>query len=342
MKFERLRSKRWLFVCWLLVGVAAWWQVASLAPAASAQEAASSAETKAIAFLVREVPAWPKENGCFSCHNNGDAARALYVAAARGYRVPPAALAATSAWLNAPLGWDENKGDPGFSDKRLADVQFAVALLTGLETGQLRDAQPLQAAAQKLLAQQSRSGAWEIDAGNTLGSPATYGTPLATWQAWRVLEKAQAAASQPARQTEMRAAQQRALQFLRQLKPVNVPQAATLLLALGQTRDAEAEKLRGAAQRFLQRAQTRDGGWGPYADAPPEVFDTALALLALAETAPTATTRASLQRGRQFLIAQQNADGSWPATTRPSGNISYAQLMSTTGWATLALFVGGS
>ncbi|MEK7831414.1 MAG: hypothetical protein AAB401_10040, partial [Acidobacteriota bacterium] len=30
---------------------------------------ADDAETKAIAFLSREVPAWPKTNGCFSCHN---------------------------------------------------------------------------------------------------------------------------------------------------------------------------------------------------------------------------------------------------------------------------------
>jgi hypothetical protein len=44
-----------------------------------------------------------------------------------------------------------------------------------------------------------------------------------------------------------------------------------------------------------------------------------------------------IQRGRAFLLAQQNTDGSWPATTRPSGGDSYAQMMSTTGWATLAV-----
>jgi len=36
-----------------------------------------AAEARAVEFLVREVPAWSKNNGCFSCHNNGDAARAL-------------------------------------------------------------------------------------------------------------------------------------------------------------------------------------------------------------------------------------------------------------------------
>ena len=41
-----------------------------------------SAEDRALAYLIREVPAWSREHKCFSCHNNGDAARALYTAVA--------------------------------------------------------------------------------------------------------------------------------------------------------------------------------------------------------------------------------------------------------------------
>ena len=44
-----------------------------------------------------------------------------------------------------------------------------------------------------------------------------------------------------------------------------------------------------------------------------------------------------IARGKGFLIAQQQEDGSWIETTRPPGNVSYAQRISTTGWATLAL-----
>jgi len=88
---------------------------------------------------------------------------------------------------------------------------------------------------------------------------------------------------------------------------------------------------------FLRRAQTSDGGWGPYADSPPEAFDTALALLALAEFRAESGGSEMIRRGREFLVATQLSDGNWPATTRPSGGQSYAQQMSTTGWATLAL-----
>jgi hypothetical protein len=89
--------------------------------------------------------------------------------------------------------------------------------------------------------------------------------------------------------------------------------------------------------KLLGAAQTRDGGWGPYADAPPEPFDTAVALLALAQWKEQAGVKEMIRRGRGFLTAQQQADGSWPATTRPPGGDSYAQQLSTTGWATLAL-----
>src|SRR5205085_2772671 len=71
-----------------------------------------SSEANAVSFLVREVPAWSKNNGCFSCHNNGDVARAHYLAARSGYDVPAIALSDTTAWIREPARWDKNKGDP--------------------------------------------------------------------------------------------------------------------------------------------------------------------------------------------------------------------------------------
>src|SRR5712692_2870181 len=65
-------------------------------------------EDRAIAYLSREVPAWSKEHKCFSCHNNGDAARALYTAARLGLKVPKEALDDTTRWLAKPEEWDKN------------------------------------------------------------------------------------------------------------------------------------------------------------------------------------------------------------------------------------------
>src|SRR5260370_28252339 len=93
----------------------------------------------ALAFLSREVPRWPQENHCYSCHNNGDAARALYSARQRGYPVPETALADTTTWLLAPGNWDEIHGAPAASDKKLAPIQFGAALVDAWRTAPVND-----------------------------------------------------------------------------------------------------------------------------------------------------------------------------------------------------------
>ena len=294
-----------------------------------------STEARAIEFLQREVPAWSRDNGCFPCHNNGDAARALFAAHRNGYQIPHTALADTIEWVTTPNRWNDNKGDPGFSDQRLADVQFAASLVAALESQRVKNNAAINAAAIRVASAQADDGSWPIDAANRAGSPATYGVALATYMAWDSLRRA----SSP----EISAAQQKAEQHLSAIMPDSVPNTAVLLLFHNSRTDNPNSRNplnvdhRDVGLNFLRRAQTSDGGWGPYADSPPEAFDTALALLALAEFRNKDGVPEMIQRGRTYLTATQFADGSWPATTRPSGGQSYAQQMSTTGWATLAL-----
>ena len=290
---------------------------------------AADAESRAVAFLQREVPAWSRDNGCFSCHNNGDAARALFAASHSGYRVDAAALGDTIGWITRPGRWEHNKGDPGFSDQRLANIQFAAALLAGIETGQINDRAALGLAAHQVASGQDADGAWHIERQNPIGSPATYGSTLATWMALQTLR----AAGGP----EMSAAAGKAEAWLRSVHVRNVPNASVRLLASAHARDESAPRKRRECIALIRRAQTSEGGWGPYADSPAESFDTALALLALAGVPGEEGVPEMIERGRTFLLRQQRADGSWAATTRPSGGESYAQQMSTTGWATLAL-----
>ena len=135
------------FLATALAGVAC--AVATDAPGllAAGQTGAStrdgSPEGRAIAFLSREVPRWPVENHCYSCHNNGDAARALYTAVQLDYPVEPDALRDTSAWLQSPGEWDGNATDQEFSDKALARIQFAGALVHAMDAGVTDDREPL-------------------------------------------------------------------------------------------------------------------------------------------------------------------------------------------------------
>src|SRR5687767_13871891 len=144
----------------------------------------STPETRAVDFLARESAAWRPANGCYSCHNNGDAARALLAA---GRDVDPATL----AFLRRPEAWKDNGVDAEFSDKKLAALQFAFALAESGERGdKLR-----RAAA---LIQRDPDGSFSVDAGGLPGSPITYGRTLATVVARRVL----ALAGEPAEATD--------------------------------------------------------------------------------------------------------------------------------------------
>lgn len=247
---------------------------------------------RAIEYLSKEVPRWRGENGCFSCHNNGDGARALYAA---GVSPNGPALAETTAWLTKPTRWDSNRGDPAVSDKKLARIQFGAALLA---SGQ-KDA--VCAASSVIEKDMGPDGSWTVDS----GSPATYGTVLATHFARRVM----GACGRPTPVTD---------RWLAARKPGSVVEAAALLMATPGRTDAK---------DFLLRARTSDGGWGEYPGTPAQVFDTAIAVIALGGDG----------RGREWLINRQQPEGGWPETTRPPGSQSYAQHISTTGWALLAL-----
>jgi squalene cyclase len=209
----------------------------------------------------------------------------------------------------APPDWDRNRA----GDKKLAHIQFAAALAQAYDAGVVRDRPTLSAAAQSLLPYQEADGSWQIDAGSAVGSPVTYGTALSTSLAHRALETA-----------GLTEAAAKARQWLLASQPHSVLDAAALLLALPARRDC---------LELILAAQSSEGGWGPHPKVAAEPFDTAVVLLSLRGL----NQPAPIARGRAFLIASQQPDGGWPETTRPAGGQSYAQHISTSAWATLAL-----
>lgn len=293
------------------------------------QTPAPTPEERALAFLTREVPRWFRENKCYSCHNNGDGARALYLARQLGVSVEPSALADTTAWLTRPQAWDKNGGEGPFSDKKLARLQFTASLLAAREAGLVKDELALRQAAALVAVHQEKDGSWQVEAEGSIGSPATHGTALATHFARRTLKEADA--------ERYRDALVKSDQWLRTTRVQSVLDAAAILLALADSRDEAAVRQKHHCLDLLRKGQGKDGGWGPFLTSPAEVFDTALVLLALASQPRDAERQAMLRRGRHYLLARQQEDGGWPETTRPPGSESYAQRLATTGWATQAL-----
>ena len=118
----------------------------STAIAPAGEPDALAPERKAIAWLGIEVPRWTRENACLSCHNNGDAARALLTAQRAGLLADRAPLADTLRFLATPERWDANGPDGPFKDRKLARIQFAAALTEAARGGviaDLRRARPL-------------------------------------------------------------------------------------------------------------------------------------------------------------------------------------------------------
>src|SRR5437870_1434504 len=125
--------------------------------------AETAPEQRAAAFLAREVPQWRPKNGCYSCHNNGDAARPLYAARRAGWEFPAEALRQTEDWLRQPGRWDNN-GDEKYSDKGLARIQFSSALVEALGDPPSSDSKPLQEAAALVARDQQPDGSWKAGA----------------------------------------------------------------------------------------------------------------------------------------------------------------------------------
>ena len=319
-----------------LIVVAGALAVSALQTAATPSREPRVPETRAVAFLAREVPRWKVENDCYSCHNNGDAARALLVAADVGFNTGNS-LDDTLAWLRRPTAWKDNKTQGGIDDKALARVQFAAALTIAVEQ-QRAPLAALREAAILLVADQKDDGSWQLDTSQSIGSPTTYGTSIATWLARRSLVTAA--------DEQFASAIVRADRWIREASVATVLDASAVVLGLDRATGGEAVKQRAQALQTIRRGQAGSGGWGPYVTAPAEAFDTALALMALSSVrragiAAPAIERIDLdtmiEKGRAFLLSLQVPDGSWPETTRPSNQESYAQRISTTGWALLAV-----
>lgn len=310
--------------------------VLSPLPGAAQPASADSSEARAVTYLSKEVPKWHTTNSCYSCHNNGDGARALLMASHRGYDVGPS-LETSLAFLRAPDTWATTKVQIE-ANRPLGRVSYAAALAMAGE----RDAAPARAlvqAATLIIGDQQADGSWSPYPAHTDATPVTYGPALATWLARSTLI---AAGREP---DDFAVAQTD--RWLRTYEVVHTADAAGVLLAMNVTSDVMADRQRAISLSILRRAQGADGGWGPSADAPATVFHSAIAVLALQQyvsdprlarsTYRPEELRDALDRGRRWLAAQQLPDGSWTETMREAGTKSYAQKISTTSWALMAL-----
>lgn len=289
---------------------------------------ASGPEQNAVGYMVREVPRWPMENGCFSCHNNGDGARALFLAYRMKFPVTGQSLEGTADWLQKPDEWGKS-GQTGLGDQKLARIQFGAALVDAVDTGFVKDKSLIARAGDLLLTHQEADGSWQVDAQAAAPSAVTYGPALATFMARRTLERAE--------QARFNDAIAKADKWLRDVDIATAVNAAAVVLAFENRKDAASRSRLEQALSVLLKSQSGDGGWAAYPNTPAEPFETAMALLALNAVRDKPDVEARILKGRAFLASVQFEDGGWPAARQSTTGETYARHLSTSAWATLAL-----
>ncbi len=240
-------------------------------------------------------------------------------------------LAETLAFLAAPETWDANGPDGPFKDLKLQRLQFAVALAEAQAAGVLKDVRSLEqgrgaggrvAIARRLLghrrarhhrlAGRRMAACWPRRMACrhcSVARPTNIAEQVDKAQRWLETQRAQERA-------------RRGRDHHRPDWPTHSEAARHAPRAMLETdRAGPLDRRRLGTVREFAARRVRHGDRGVRPVGARRQFIRASDSSAVAS----------------FCSPQQEADGGWPATTRPPGVDSYAQRMSTTGWALQAL-----
>jgi hypothetical protein len=332
------------FLAWLLLGFCLPGPAlaAEPIPRATTQQVQQTVD-RAVGYLQTESASWLKTRGCAACHHVPMPLWALSEAEQQGYTIDKKYLLATTESL---LGSKEkllasrifpNPKDP--PDPRpqgrglnmglpfLAVAAWSMPSLTNEQKGSLR------LITEEIVRKQQQGGSWEFF--TSLRRP-PINENQTTDAAWIILAL-QGDKDAPAK------ALKKAVAWLEAAKGTDTHQDKALKLLLG----VRAGKPRKALQPTIDELlalQRPDGGWSQTVPEPKsDAFATGQTLYVLALAGLTAD-RPEIQRGLDFLVATQKADGSWPMISRstPNGEPGSAKLLTpitcaASSWAALGM-----
>jgi hypothetical protein len=298
---------------------------------------ARAAVDRSLPLLQGNDVQFMRKSGCVSCHNN--TLTAMTVAAARQSgiavddRIAGEQLRATATYLE---GWRDRAlqgiGIPG-------DADSMSAILVGMADAKYLPDPATGAVALFLKNHQSPDGRWY----STAYRPPMESSDVQTTAV--SLRAVQVYAPQPQRADYDRAVQ-RAAAWLANDLPRTTEDRAYQLLGLAWA-GADQKTINQAASGLLAE-QRPDGGWSQIPSLSSDAFATGQALVALAQSGAVAVTDAAYQRGAQYLMGTQLADGSWYVKRRalpiqpyfesgfPHGRDQFISAAATN-WATTAL-----
>lgn len=280
-----------------------------------------------------------EKTGCVSCHNNSLPALAAGLARQRGFKLNEQTAREESEQI---LSMWKTARERILQGDSFGGAQVAASyVLVGLAANGQPPNKTTDALVYYLIGKQSADGRW---ATVTLRPPSQSSEIMVTALSLRAL---QLYAPKGLRQ-EASFRIERARQWLLQTTPRHNEDRAYQLLGLAWA-NTDKQALQKMTRALLTE-QHKDGGWGQHATLESDAYATGQALVALHQAGGLPVTDRAYERGVQYLLADQAADGSWAVLTRsfpfqkqfesgfPYGHNQWISAAASS-WATMALIL---
>lgn len=300
--------------------------------------AVKQAVEKSLPLLDKIRLPFMEQTGCVSCHHNSLPALATALARERGFQINENTARTETAqilalWRQGREKLLQGDGFPGH--------EFTASFtLVGLAANQQTPNEVTDATIVYLLRRQLAEGNWQ---GLGSGRPPLDSSEIKTTAL--CIRALQLYAPTGLRQEVQRSVAQ-ARTWLAQVKPQNTDEQSFQLLGLRWAK-AEPASLQKMVRTLLGQ-QLPDGGWGQWPTLASDAYATGQVLVALHQAGGLPITQPAYQRGVNFLLTTQAADGSWLVRTRaypfqkyfesgfPYGKDQWISAAATS-WATMAL-----
>lgn len=278
---------------------------------------------------------------CHSCHHQGLGVVTFALAKENGFPVSETVI--NEAIDSTCSFWERETNTPVFAenDDPAAIVMTANYDLWGLGASHYKNNKMIGLLAKNMMRTQTYNGSW-VSVGQR--PPLEYYTITATALTIKNIQSFVPVLLQG--EMEQRIAKARA--WLIQAEPEANEEKTFQLLGLIWCRADKAIIARQAKK--LLAAQQEDGGWSQLDSLKTDAYATGQSLYALNQSEQLGVTAPAYQRGIDFLLKTQEADGSWHVKTRTYPFVPYVnsgfphgndQFISAAGsnWATLALIL---
>lgn len=270
------------------------------------QEKIKQAVTKALPILQKGASGHVENRSCFTCHHQALPVLAFAVAREHGFKVDEDGVKEQLKHTHTVIA-DWAKRNPDRKRFGGGEADTAVHTLLTLEMGGWKADKSTTAVVEYLLQRDKALGHWKSQ-GNR---PPTQGSPFTTTAlALRGLQ-AYGTAEQKTRIDERVEA---ARTWLLKTTAKDTEDRVYRLWGL-KFADAKPEDIQSARRELLE-TQRKDGGWAQTAKMTSDAYATGSALTALHLAGKLDVDDASYQRGLEFLLKDQKADGTWHVRTR--------------------------